>query len=139
MANTSPTFGALVVASLAGVVGTKYLGGATVAMLDGSFISSVVVADSVVRSVGCGLLLCAVAVLLAKAVRGGRFVGIVTFLLVAGLSLEALRAMDPIIVTETVGMGLATFHLLVRRPIETEAGTAIDTEDSATRVGSTLR
>ena len=47
MAERSPKFGALVVASLAGVVGTKYVLGGALALINDAVVSSVTVGDMV--------------------------------------------------------------------------------------------
>lgn len=139
MANRTPKFGALVIASLAGVVGVKYLVGGSLALIDDSLVSSIMVSDTIALSLGVGLGLCVLAGALFEGVRWARPAGIVTFLAVAGLSIPALLSMDPIIVAETVAMGVSVLYLLVRNPIEVEAATDVDDSDSATRVGSTLR
>jgi hypothetical protein len=139
MTSKTPKFGAWVVASLAGIVGIKYVMGGALALIENSVVSSITVSDTIALSLGCGVLLCVVAGAFVECLNWARPVGLVTFLLVAGLSVPALLAMDPIIVAETVGMGLSVLYLLVRSPFETKATTKVDESDSATRVGSTLR
>ena len=139
MANRTPKFGALVIASLAGVVGIKYLVGGSLALIDDSMVSSLMVSDITALSLGVGVMLCLLAGAFFEGVRWARPAGIVTFVAVAGLSVPALRSMDLIIVTETVAMGISVLYLLARNPIEVEAATDVDDSDSATRVGSTLR
>jgi len=139
MADTSPKFGALVVASLAGVVGTKYLLGGALALIDESVNSSMLVANSVGLTLGCAILLAIVAGGFVQGSVWARASTIVVFLLVGGLSVPAVLAVDPIIVTETVGMGLSLAYLLVRNPIERAAEATVDETKSASRAGSTLR
>lgn len=139
MATKSPKFGAWVVASLAGIVGIKYVLGGALALIENSVVSSITVSDTIALSLGCGVLLCVVAGAFIEGLGWARPVGVLTFLFVAGLSVPALRALDPIIVAETAGMGLSVLYLLARSPFETTATTKVDDEDSATRVGSTLR
>ena len=139
MADTSPKFGALVVASLAGVVGTKYLVGGALALIDDSVISSVMVADNIGLSLGVGVALCVVAGGFVEATRWARAMGILAFLAVGVVSVPALRAGDLIIVAETAGMAVSVLYLLVRTPIERVEATNVDDSDSASRVGSTLR
>jgi hypothetical protein len=139
MANTSPKFGALVVASLAGVVGTKYLVGGALALLDASVVSSVMVMGMTPPTLVAGVLLCVVAGAFGDASTLARPLGILTFLLVMGLSVPAIVGLDLVIITETVGMGIAVLYLLVRNPIEVHEALKVDESESATRVGSTLR
>lgn len=139
MANTSPKFGALVVASLAGVVGTKYLVGGALALLDASVVSSVMVMGMTPPTLAVGVLLCVVGGAFAEASTLARPLGIVGFLLVMGLSVPAILGLDLIIITETIGMGLAVLYLLVQNPIEIHEGLKVDENESASRVGSTLR
>lgn len=139
MANTSPKFGALVVASLAGVVGSKYLIGGLVALIDDAVVSSATVADNVAFSLAVGLWLCLLAGAFVNAAPWARLVAIPTFVAIGIVSIPALRAVDPVIVTETVGMSVTGLYLLVRNPIERVEATTVDDSESASRVGSTLR
>jgi hypothetical protein len=139
MANTSPKFGALVVASLAGVVGTKYLVGGALALLDASVVSSVMVMGMVPLTLVAGVLLCVVGGAFAEASALARPLGILTFLVVMGLSVPAIVGLDPVIIIETLGMSLAVLYLLVRNPIEIHETLKVDENESASRVGSTLR
>lgn len=139
MADTSPKFGALVVASLAGVVGTKYLVGGAMALLDASVVSSVMVIGMIPPTLVVGVLLCIVGGAFAEALTVARPLGIIGFLLVIGLSIPAIIELDLIIITETVGMGIAILYLLARDPIEVYEGLEADENESASRIGSTLR
>ncbi|PSP83510.1 hypothetical protein BRC96_06710 [Halobacteriales archaeon QS_6_64_34] len=139
MANTSPKFGSLVVASLAGVVGTKYLLGGALAAVGMNMVSSVMVTDSLALTFTVGILLGIVTAALAGAFVLARPMTILVFLGAAGLSIPAVRNADPVIVAETIGMGLSMLYLLVRNPIERIEPAHIDENDSATRHGSTLR
>jgi len=139
MVDTKPTFGALVVASLAGVVGAKYLMGGALAVIDESVSRSMLVADSIGVTIGCGVVLGVVAGGFVEGAFWARASTIAVFLLIGGLSIPAMLAADPIITTETVGMGLSIGYLLVRNPIERTEDAAVDETDSASRVGSTLR
>ena len=139
MANTSPKFGGLVVALLAGVVGTKYLLGGALAAVGMDIVSSVMVTDSLVLTFTVGILLGIVTAALAGAFVLARPMTILVFLGVAGLSIPAVRNADLVIVAETIGMGLSMLYLLVRNPIERIEPAHIDENDSATRHGSTLR
>lgn len=139
MANTSPRFGGLVVASLAGVVGTKYLLGGALVSANAEVVSSVLVTDSLALTFAVGAALATVTGALAGAFVLARVMTVVTFLGVIALSYPALRAGDPVIVAESVGMGLSILYLLARSPVERTEPAHIDETDSATRHGSTLR
>ena len=139
MADTSPKFGALVVASLAGVVGTKYLLGGALALIDETVNSSMLVADSTVLTIGCGVVLAVAAGGFIEGAVWARTSTLLAFLLVAGLSVPAVLAFDPIITAETVGVGLSIVYLLRRNPIDRADEATVDETDSASRVGSTLR
>src|SRR6056297_742953 len=101
MANTSPKFGGLVVASLAGVVGTKYLLGGALASVDATSVSAVLVMDSVPVTFAVGTLLGLVTGALATAFVLARPMTIAVFLGIIGLSVPALQAADPVIITES--------------------------------------
>jgi len=139
MTNTSPRFGGLVVASLAGVVGTKYLLGGALAAVDATSVSSVLVMDSVPATFAVGTVLALVTGALASAFVLARPMTIAVFLGVVGLSVPALRAADPVIVAESVAMVLSVLYLIVRNPIERTEPANVDESDSASRHGSTLR
>jgi len=139
MTSTKPKFGALVIASISGVVGAKYLIGGALALMIDSVVSSVLVAGTVSLTIGCGVMLCVVAGAFADGSTWARPMTIVAYALVIGLSIPAMRAMDPVIITETMGMGLSFLYLVVRNPIERMEATNVDDSDSATRYGSTLR
>lgn len=139
MASTKPKFGALVIASISGVVGAKYLIGGALALMIDSVVSSVLVADMISLTFACGILLCVAAGAFADGSRWARPLTIVAYTLVVALSIPALQALDPVIITETLGMGLAFLYLVVRNPIERVDTSNPDDSDSATRYGSTLR
>lgn len=139
MANTSPKFGGLVIASLAGVVGTKYLLGGALAAVDATSVSSVLVLDNLAVTFAVAIALGLVAGALAGAFALARLLTILVFLGVIGLSVPALRAADPVIAAESIAMGLSILYLLVRSPIERIDPAHVDEDDSATRHGSTLR
>jgi|GEM_PF-1381826 hypothetical protein len=139
MANTSPKFGGLVVASLAGVVGTKYLLGGALASVDATSVSSVLVMGNVPATFAVGTILGLVTGALASAFILARPMTIAVFLGVIGLSVPAIQAADPVIITESVGMVLSILYLAVRSPIERTEPANVDESDSASRHGSTLR
>ena len=127
------------VASLAGVVGTKYLLGGALAAVDATSVSSVLVMDSVPATFAVGTVLALVTGALASAFVLARPMTIAVFLGVVGLSVPALRAADPVIVAESVAMVLSVLYLIVRNPIERTEPANVDESDSASRHGSTLR
>ncbi|MBX0285767.1 hypothetical protein EGH22_05480 [Halomicroarcula sp. F28] len=139
MANTSPKFGGLVVASLAGVVGTKYLLGGALAAVEATSLSSVLVLDSIPATFAVGTILGLVTGALVSAFVLSRQMAIAVFLGVIALSVPALRAADPVILVESVGMALSILYLLVRSPVERIEQANVDESDSASRHGSTLR
>lgn len=139
MTETRPTFGALVLASLAGVVGTKYLLGGALALITGSANSSMLVADSVALTVGCGVLLAVVAGGFADGAVWTRYAAFTVFGLVVGLSVPTVLSGDPIVVAETVGLVVAVGYLAVRTPVDRVEDPAVAADDSASRFGSTLR
>jgi hypothetical protein len=139
MADTSPKFGGLVVASLAGVVGTKYLLGGALATVDATEVSSVLVMEHIPLTFAVGILLALVTSALASGFVLARAMAIVTFVAVTALSIGALRAGDLVIVAESIGMGLSILYLFVRSPVQRVESASVDEDDSATRYGSTLR
>lgn len=148
MGDTNVRFGAVVVASLAGIVGTKYLVGATLALLSNwrrpATIPEVsagplVVGESFVVTVVCGILLLVVTGGLLTGLSATRPLGIATFLLVVGVSIPSILALEPFVTVESVGLLWATVYLLRHRPTVTESDATVDESTSASRFGSTLR
>lgn len=139
MTDTRPTFGALVLASLAGVVGTKYLFGSALALITGSANPSMLVTDSIALTAGCGILLGVVAGGFVDGAVWARYTALTVFVLVAGLSFPAVLSVDPVVVVETLGFVLSIAYLAVRNPVDRIEEPTVDSEDSASRFGSTLR
>ena len=127
------------VASLAGVVGTKYLLGGALVMVDATTVSSVQVMDSVPLTFVIGTLLGLVTGALAGGFILARAMAILLFVGTVALSVPAMRAGDPVIIMESLGMALSVIYLLARNPIERVEAAQLDEDDSATRYGSTLR
>lgn len=139
MVDTSPTFGGLVVASLVGVVGTKYLLGGALASAGASMVDWVLVTDSIAATFAVGVILYLAGVALATGFVLARSMTITIALGVILVSVPALRAGDIVIIAESIGMGLSVLYLFARSPIERAEQAHIDESDSATRHGSTLR
>jgi len=139
MGRTKPKFGALVIASISGVVGGKYLIGGALALMIDAVVSSVLVADMILLTFACGVTLCVAAGAFADGSTWARPITLVTYALVIALSVPALRAMDPVIIAETVAMSVSFLYLVVRNPIKRVDTTKVEDSDSATRFGSTLR
>ena len=141
-------FGGIVVASLAGVVGVKYLLGASLALLRRKGDVSTVLATSsdplltggsVLGTAAAATLLLLAAGMILTGVGYARYWTLGTFVVVVALGLPSLLSSEPVSVLETVGIGAAVLYLLRRDPLHDEARTAVDDEGSATRIGSTLR
>lgn len=139
MARTSPKFGGLMVASLAGVVGLKYLLGGALVFVEMDVVSSVLVTDNLALTFAVGLTLALVTAALGSAFILARAISIAVFLGVMTLSIPAIMAGDFVIITETVGMVLSVVYLLARNPIDRTEPAHIDESESGTRHGSTLR
>lgn len=141
-------FGGIMVASLAGVVGMKYLIGTALALLEsrgdiGEMLSTsqepLLTGGSVLGTAIAAVLLLLVTGLIVTGTGYARGLAIGTFLVVIALGIPSLVITDPISVVETAAMLVAITYLLRRRPIRREARSAVDAETSGTRVGSTLR
>ncbi|MDS0281462.1 hypothetical protein [Haloarcula onubensis] len=139
MVDTSPRFGGLVVASLAGVVGMKYLLGGALATVDVTSVDALLVMGHVPLTYAAGTLLG----LTAAAIAGGfvlaRSMTVALFLGLLALSIPAVRAADPVIAAESIGMVVSIIYLTFRSPVERVEQAPVDESDSATRYGSTLR
>ncbi|WP_276271413.1 hypothetical protein [Haloarcula litorea] len=139
MTEEQQTFDALVLASLAGVVGSKYLLGGALAVMTGSVNGSTLVLGSVPLTLVVGVALAVVAGGFVDRASWARALGLLTFLTVVGLSVPAVLAPDLVITVEAFGLVLAASYLLVRNPVASGDDPEIDEDDSAHRVGSTLR
>lgn len=152
MGEREPRFGAYTLASLAGVVGAKYLlGGALAIMSDGPVSAAVVLGGRALDlaalpagghlglTVACGTLLCLVAGGLVDGAGWARGTTVLTFAAVVAVSIPAVLATNVIIAAETAGMLVGVGYALARHPLRPVETPSIDDDDSASRVGSTLR
>lgn len=148
MGGSDVRFSAVVLASLAGVVGVKYLVGSMLAVLSNwrepATIPAVepsplVLGESFVATMVCGILLLCVAGGFLTGIRSVRIWSIVTFVVVIGLSIPSILAVDLIITAEAVAFAGATLYLLRHNPVARTGRNPVDESDSASRLGSTLR
>lgn len=148
MGGTDVRFSAVVLASLAGVVGVKYLVGSMLAVLSNwrepatvptVEASPLVVGESFVATAVCGILLLLVAGGFLTSLRSVRIWSIATFVLVVGLSVPSVLALDLITAVETVAFAGATLYLLRYNPVARRERNPVDESASASRHGSTLR
>lgn len=136
---TSPKFGAWVVGSFSGVLGLKYLTGGAFALLGEDVASSLLVQNMGPLTLTCGLLLCVITGAFLDGSRWARGGAILAFAIVGGLSIPAMLRLDPVIITEAVGMTVSILYLFVRNPIKREDVNQVDDSDSASKYGSTFR
>jgi len=152
MGEREPRFGAYTLASLAGVVGAKYLLGGALAIVSDDPISEAMVLGGraldlsglpegglLGLTVACGTLLCLVAGGLVDGAGWARGVTVLTFGAVVVVSVPAVLSPNVIIAAESAGMLLAVGYALARNPMRPVETPSIDDDDSASRVGSTLR
>jgi len=152
MGEREPRFGAYTLASLAGVVGAKYLLGGALAIVSDDPVSEAMVLGGraldlsglpegglLGLTVACGTLLCLVAGGLVDGAGWARGVTVLTFGAVVVVSVPAVLSPNVIIAAESAGMLLAVGYALARNPMRPVETPSIDDDDSASRVGSTLR
>lgn len=139
MGEEGKSFGALVVASVALIMASKYLVTAMVVQLSPGPLDIPLLLDSTIVTAVVGVALVGVAGAFVAAVTFARAVAILTFAAVAILGKVWVGPVEPIVIGETAIAALGVLYLLVHDPIRREERTEVDESTSATRIGSTLR
>lgn len=139
MGEEGKSFGAIVVASVALIMASKYLVTAMIVQMSATPLDIPLLLDSTIVTAVAGVALVVVAGAFVTAVAFARSFAILTFTAVAVLGQFWVAPVEPIVVGETAIAALAVVYLLLYDPIRREERTEVDESTSATRIGSTIR
>lgn len=139
MGEEGKSFGAIVVASVALIMASKYLVTAMIVQMSATPLDIPMLVDSTIVTGVAGVALAILAGAFVSAFTFARSFAILTFAAVAVLGQPWVAPVEPIVIGETMVAALAVLYLLLYDPITREQRTEVDESTSATRVGSTLR
>jgi predicted ABC-type sugar transport system permease subunit len=139
MGEGDPTFGAIVIAGMTMLVGTKLLVSAMVELFSQASTSAQLMAGSVPVTIVVGMLLLVATGALVTRLGWSRPLGIVSLAVVAVLGAPTLADPDPVAIAQTVLALLTVLYLIVANPVERPGRSDIDESESASRIGSTIR
>lgn len=139
MGEEGKSFGAIVVASLAIIIGSKYLVTAMVVQMSRADLGIPMLLDSTLVTGLAGGALVLVAGGFISAVFLARPAGLLTFAAVALLNKPWVGAVEPIVIGEVAMAVVAVLYLALYNPINRTERTEVDESTSATRIGSTIR
>jgi microcompartment protein CcmK/EutM len=139
MGEEETTFGAIVVAGMTMLIGTKLLVGSMIELLSVSGGTAQLMFDSVGVTAAVAIILLVTTGMLAAQMAWSRPLAIVALAVVAILGRPVLADPDPVALGQTVLAILTILYLLVKNPIRKPGRSDIDDSDSAARIGSTIR
>lgn len=139
MGEEETPFGAIVVAGVTMLIGTKVLVAAMIELLSVNGGTAQLLLDSVPVTTIVGIVLLLTTGALVARLRWSRPLAIVALGVVAVLGRPAMADPDPVAVGQTVFVVLTILYLLVYDPVPRKGRSDIDESTSATRVGSTIR
>lgn len=139
MGEEETSFGAIVVAGVAMLIGTKVLVASMITLLSVSGGTAELLLDSVFVTAIVGIILLLTTGALVARLGWSRPLAIVTLAVVAVLGRPTMGELDPIAVGQTTIAILTILYLLVNNPVSKTTRSEVDESTSATRVGSTIR
>lgn len=139
MGEEGKSFGSIVTASIAVIMGSKFLVTAMVVAMAPGDLGVPLVLDSTIATGVAGAALVMVAGGFVAAFAFTRGVAILTFAAVAVAGEPWVAPVEPIVVGETVVAAIVVVYLLLYDPIHRAGRTDVDESTSATRIGSTIR
>ena len=139
MGEEGKSFGAIVVASVAIIMASKYLVTAMIVQMSATELDVPLLLDSTIVTAVGGVALVLVAGGFVSAFTFARGFAILTFAAVAILGRPWVTPVEPMVVGETVIGAIAVLYLLLYDPIHRTSRAEVDESTSATRVGSTIR
>lgn len=139
MGEEETTFGALVAAGVAMLIGTKLVVGAMIAMLsvDGGTVQLLL--DSMPATAVIGIVLLITTGALVARLWWGRWLAIAALTFVAVVGRPMLADPEPIAVAQTAMAIVTILYLVVANPVAKQERSEIDESTSASRWGSTIR
>lgn len=139
MGEEETTFGAVVAAGVAMLIGTKLVVGAMIAMLSVNGGTVQLLLDSVPATAVLGTVLLITTGALAARLWWSRGLAIVALAAVAVVGRPAMGDPDPIAIAQTAMAVVTILYLVVANPIAKQDRSDIDESTSASRWGSTIR
>lgn len=139
MGEEGKSFGAIVVASVALIMASKYLVTAMIVQMSATPLDIPLLFGSTIVTAVAGVALVVVAGGFVSAFTFARPFAILTFAAVAILGQPWVTPVEPMVIGETMVAALVVLYLLLYDPIHRPSRTEVDESTSATRVGSTIR
>ena len=139
MGEEGKSFGAIVIASVAMILGSKYLVTAMIVQMSPSQLDIPMLLDSTIVTAVAGTVLVMIAGGFVSAFTFTRAFSILSFAAIAIASKPWVTPVEPIVIGETMVAALAVLYLLLYDPIHKSGRTEVDESTSATRIGSTIR
>lgn len=141
MGEEDTTFGAIVVAGVSMLLGTKLLVGAMIALLSIDQGSIQLLVESVPATAIVGTFLLITTGAMVASLWWSRSLAIVVLAVVAVLGRPAMGdpVAEPIALAQTAFAAVTVLYLLVQNPVPKQDRSDIDESTSASRLGSTIR
>lgn len=139
MGEEGKSFGAIVVASVAMIMGSKYLVTAMVVAMSAEPLDVPMLLGSTLVTTAAGATLVMLTGAFVSGIAFARAFAIVTFAAVVVLSKPWVAPIEPLVVGESVVAACTVLYLLLYDPITRTERTEVDESTSATRIGSTIR
>jgi len=139
MGEAGKSFGAIVIASVAIILASKYLVTAMIVQMASAPLAIPLLLDSPVVTAVVGIALAGVAGGMVGAFAFARLVAILTFTAVAVLGQPWITPVEPVVIGETVVAAITVLYLLLYNPIHHDERAEVDESTSASRIGSTIR
>lgn len=139
MGEEGKSFGAIVVASVAMIMGSKYLVTAMVVAMSARPLDIPLLLDSTLVTTAAGVVLVMLTGAFVSGFGFARSFAIVTFAAVILASKPWVAPVEPLVIGECVVAACTVLYLLLYDPITRTERTEVDESTSATRIGSTIR
>jgi lysylphosphatidylglycerol synthetase-like protein (DUF2156 family) len=139
MGEEEAAFGALVVAGVTMLIGTKLLVGSMIELISVNGGTGQLLLGSVPGTTTVAICLLMVTGSLLSRLWWSRSLALVTLAVVAVLGRPVLADPEPIALGQTVIAVVTITYLLVANPVKKQERSNIDESSSASRVGSTIR
>lgn len=139
MGEEGKSFGAIVVASIAVILGSKYLVLAMVVQMSPAQLAVPLLLDSTLVTAVVGTVLVLLSGGFVSGIAFTRSVAILTFAAAVVLAKPWVTPVEPLVIGESMVAATTVLYLLLEDPIHRPERTEVDESTSATRIGSTIR
>lgn len=139
MGEEGKSFGAIVVASIAVIMGSKYLVLAMVVGMSATPLDVPLLLDSTLVTGVVGAVLVLLSGGFVSGIAFTRPVAILAFAAAVVLAKPWVAPVEPLVIGESMVAATTVLYLLLENPIHRAERTDVDESTSATRIGSTIR